>query len=129
MRSPVFPATMAEGEMMAIFPDGYSAGQFFQRMTDNPAAEYATDVRRNRRGGKVVTWKLDIAAFREAGLRRRVPEAELSVARYTADMRETVGYYGTTPAGWCGLHGRRTPDGSTSGKVAWLNGRPCPPEF
>lgn len=126
-----FPETMAADEMIAVFPSQYGAGKFYERLLANPGGDFAMNVRRNRRNGRRVTWLIDVDALRKALRDPAWTDAVVDrrLAEYRRDMAQTVGVYGTSPAGWAKLNGTRTPDGSTSDKVAYLNGVPCPPEY
>lgn len=116
------------GQFMAVFPDGHSAGEFFDRLTANPGGDYAIpdSIARNRRGGRVVRWQVEVAKLSDS-LGRPVTPATMDrcMEVYWRDMCETVGHYGTTIAGWARHSGNPSPDGATSDKLAWLNGRAC----
>jgi hypothetical protein len=82
--------------MIARFPDGHSARQFYERMVKDPAAEFAVDVTINRKNGKVVSWLFDRESrdFRLFELfPDGVPDFELTHAAYVQAMQQTVSGY------------------------------------
>jgi hypothetical protein len=92
----------------AQFSHGTAADSFYARLTTNPGGYYALNIKRNRKGGRIVTWDLDEAA-RSAHIRhlyadsddagRAFAERECSPVIYEVSMRETVSYEGTSPDG------------------------------
>jgi hypothetical protein len=117
-------AAARRGEFTAVFPRGADARDFYERITGNapspysgrvdpPGAWYVSDVKLNRKGGRIVTWQATAQALAdEAG--------QPGWQTHWDGMCLTVGMYGSTfgepPFG----AGRRT---------AYLNGRACPAEM
>jgi hypothetical protein len=90
------------GRFTAQFARGTDAGEFYDRLAGTPADWYAKNIRRNRKGGRIVTWELDEAA-RDAALkalypdwpgggRGPVPDDKTGPESYWSGMCETVGY-------------------------------------
>jgi hypothetical protein len=104
----------------AEFSHSAAATSFYDRLTSKPADYYALDIKRNRKGGRIVTWDLDTAA-RDANIDRLYADADPDVrdfgmtqkyaSVYLMDMAETVGYDGNSPDGskWSTLNGVHTP--------------------
>lgn len=110
-------AAALRGEFTAVFPCHAWAVQFTERLAEG--GFWVTDVRLNRRNGRVVTFR---AAEQAYGCTRLAaePTREQGIRGWWADMAEVAGHYGSTPGEY--------PD-HAGAKTAYLNGMPCPPEY
>lgn len=103
--------------MVAVFPRADSATEYHARLTETAEGNFAADITLD---GQTVAWTYDKAAHDRAAARNRWTGPDM----YEQDMREHVGYWGTSPDAYYGLA-----DEFSTGGVATLNGQPCPPSF
>jgi len=107
--------------MVAVFPAAEQAAEYYAALTSKAEANWALDIALD---GNTVTWAYDRAARDRMAAERGWDDRD--VADYAANMREHVGYWGTSPNAYYGT----SEDGEApGGGVATLNGRPCPPSF
>ena len=114
-------AAARRGEFTAVFPCHALARDFLARLGEG--GFWVTGARLNQRNGRVVTFTATGEAYhcnRYTGDPFQEPARELGILGYWADMCDTVGHYGSTPGDYPDHRGART---------AYLNGRPCPPEY
>jgi hypothetical protein len=103
-------AAAREGEFTAEFPCHAYAAMFLERLGEG--GFWVTGARLNRRGGRIVTFTATEAAYGCTRLAEN-PTREVGILGYWMDMADTAGADGSAPGG----------------KTAYLNGRPCPPEY
>lgn len=110
-------AAAKAGQFTAVFPCHAYARDFMDRLGEG--GFWVTDVRLNRRNGRVVTFTATEKAY-SCNRLAADPDRAQGILGYWADMADTVGHYGSTP-GEFPFH--------SGAKTAYLNGRPCPPEY
>ena len=106
-----------QGHVIAVFPRADRAARFIARLAEG--GFWVTDVTRNRRNGRMVTFEATEEAF-SCNRLADSPDRVQGITGYWLDMCETVGRYGSSPGEYPDHRGALT---------ATLNGRPCPPEY
>jgi hypothetical protein len=110
-------AAARRGEFTAEFPCHAHAVQFMERLAR--PGNWAADARLNRRNGRIVTFTATEAAYTCTRLTAD-PTRDQGILGYWLDMADAAGAIGSTPGEY--------PD-HAGAKTAYLNGRPCPPEY